>query len=142
MSLFLERALHSLWSSDFSLTSLVPSSRLFTGAAADGAGLPYVVLTRLGSKPSSRTSSGRTIDETAVRFTIWCGRLDAAKQLAAEIARRFDRLSFQLYDIHVLNFHRTHDTAAREADGIWQLAIDFVALSEGEGEGWRLETGG
>ena len=77
----LERALHELWSSDFGLTALVPAKRLFTGAAADGAALPYVVLTRQGNKPAARTSSGRTIDETAVRFTIWSPRLDTAKRI-------------------------------------------------------------
>lgn len=126
----LERAIHELWSADFRLTALVPAGRLCTGAAAGPAELPYVVLTRQGNKPSVRTSSGRAVDETAVRFTVWSMELDLAKRIAAEISRRFDRLDFERHGVRCLNIWRTHDAAALEADGIWRLPIDFVALNE------------
>lgn len=125
----LERAIHDLWSADFRLTSLVPAARLFTGEARGGPPLPYVVLSRFANRPAVRTSE-RTIDETRLRFSVWASGLDQAKRIAAEIARRFDRQSFEAAGVvcHVMRRH--DDAAAPQAGGAWRLAADYQVLNE------------
>ena len=53
-----ERAIHELWSADFRLSTLAPATRVFTGPAAAGVELPYVVIARRANRPLVRTSSG------------------------------------------------------------------------------------
>src|SRR5687768_14001132 len=102
-----ERAIHELWGADFGLTSLVPAERVFTGSACGAPDLPYVVLTRHESRPIARTSSGRWLEETAVRLAVWSPGLDEAKRIGAEIDRRFDRKSFEQAGVMCLNMRRT-----------------------------------
>lgn len=126
----LERAIRDLWSADFRLTALVPIERVFTGEARGRPPLPYVVLSRDGNRPAVRTSSGRTIDETRLRFGVWAAGLDQAKRIAAEIARRFDRQAFEAAGVvcHVMRRH--DDAAAPQASGAWRLTADYRVLNE------------
>jgi hypothetical protein len=126
----LERAIHELWSADHALVQLVPAARLFTGAAAGSPALPYVVLSRLGTRPAVRTSAGRRLDEAAVRFRICADGLEQARQVEAAIARRFDRRDFDRADVACLHIRRVHDGAAIQIDGTWRLLVDYLALHE------------
>jgi hypothetical protein len=123
----LAQAIHELWSADHRLTALAP---LFSGVAAGGTPLPYVVLEQRGARPEVRTSSGRTVVRGLWRFQVRAAGLAQARGIAAEIARLLDRRDFQRAGTRCLLIQRREEAAAVEAPGTWRLAVDFVALTE------------
>jgi hypothetical protein len=123
----LARAIHALWSTDHRLAALAP---LFSGVAAGGTPLPYVVLEPRGARPELRTSSGRTVARGLWRFHVRAAGLAQARCIAAEIARLLDRRDFDRAGARCLLIQRREESAAVEAPGTWRLAIDFMAMTE------------
>lgn len=127
----LERAIHDLWAADHRLTAL---AALFTGAAAAGTSLPYVVLEQRGSQPAVRASGGRCVERALVRFQIWAAGLADARRIGAEIDRTFDRRGFDQAGVRCLLIQRREESTGVERDGTWRLAIDFLALMDKQPE--------
>jgi Protein of unknown function (DUF3168) len=121
----IERAIHERWQTDHRLNGLIPTARVFTGAAWGSAERPYAVLERRTNRRLFRTSSGRKVDELALRVSIWASDLGQAKEVAGEISRRFDRTSFPWSAGQVLHMQRTSDAERIEADGTWVLRLDY-----------------
>jgi hypothetical protein len=129
----LERAIHELWGMDFGLSALVPVQRVFTGRAAGGTDLPYVVIARRASRPLVRTSSGTAIDEATLRLAIRAPGLDAAKRIAAEFRRRFERRHFDQAGVSILDCRPAARSEDPEADGVWRVTLDYHVLFEPPG---------
>lgn len=120
-----EQAVHERWSTTFDLSSLVPPERVFTGAAFGDPALPYVVVERQGNAPLLRTSSGRTIEETLLRFHVWTTDLEQGKQIAREAALAFDGDRLQLRRGNCLAVRRVAEGERLEDDGAWRLSLDY-----------------
>ena len=121
----LESEIHRRWAADFTLASLVPVDRVFTGAAGGAPALPYVVIERLKVEPKARTSSGTTIDETGLRLNIWAAGLEQAQAIARAAAARLERADFPVAEGRVLDVLLSDERHQRQPDGGWHIALDY-----------------
>ncbi|MHB1033230.1 MAG: DUF3168 domain-containing protein [Pirellulales bacterium] len=126
----IEQALHQRWATGAPLAALVPPSRFWTGSARGRQEMPYVVLERVQTAPTARTSSGTVICETLVRFNVWTRDLDLGQEIARRIAARFEGAALATAEGAVLNMRRAKEDQRGEPDGVWHLALDYVVIHQ------------
>lgn len=126
----IEQAIRGHWVGHEPLTVRVPVARFWTGSAPPEAELPFVVLDVVRVEPRVATSSGRAIEHVLVRFAIHAGEHATAAEIAREIARRFERASLALDEGTVLDMRRERLEARRGDDGVWTVAVDYLAVTE------------
>jgi hypothetical protein len=122
----LEAEIQRRWAVDHTLAGLVPTDRVFTGAAGGAPALPYVVVHRLPEAKAERTSSGKTIARTRLRLNIWATALEQAAEIARAAAARLDRADFELADGRVLDVVVADETHDRQNDGTWRVALELL----------------
>lgn len=123
----LEQAIHQRWANDVTLSTFLPAAKLYTGAARGNADLPYVVLTRLRSEPTGRTSSGTELRRVAVRFDVWAANLEQAKAIGSAMRGVFNRQGFALSGGTCLVMQWDGETETAVENGAWHLTVDYVA---------------
>lgn len=126
----IEQAIRDRWVSQEPLTGLVPLARFWTGVAAPGAELPFCVLEVVRVEPRLATTSGRSIQHVLLRYTVNAAEQAVAAEVAREIERRFERATMALDEGNVLDMRREREEQRVAADGVWSVAIDFVAITE------------
>jgi hypothetical protein len=124
----LEQAIHARWTSDGTLTALVPVARFVTGKALGGLPLPCATLSRVGQRRTTRTSS-RSIAEVQVRFDVFAFELGTLRQVADAVKARFDRATFG-GGATVLGMRRADESQEQADDGTWRLSLAYVAVVE------------
>ena len=125
-----EQAIIERWGNDLQLDGLLPSERVFNGAAAGSPQRPYVVLERQSNKAAVRASGGSRIDELILRFNVWSDTLDEGKTLLAEIARLYERSSFEASGLRCLNMQEVRQQESLEENGVWRLLADYAAVNQ------------
>jgi hypothetical protein len=121
----LVQAIHQRWAAATTLSTLLPASRVFTGASFDSA-LPLGLINKESDKPDSYQSDGSAIDLVVLRVRVVHVEYAAAANIVHEIKRAFDRTSFDLDDgDKVLNMQRLNDSEQQQSDGNWEMIIDF-----------------
>lgn len=126
----IEQAIRGHWVGYEALTVRVPVARLWTGVAPPEAESPFVVLDVVRVEPRTATSSGRAIEHVQLRFAIHSGEHATAAEIAREIARRFERASLALDEGSVLDMRRERQEQRRGDDGVWTVAVDYLAITE------------
>jgi hypothetical protein len=124
----LEQAIHARWAGDGTLTALVPAARFVTGKALGGLPLPYAMLSRVGQRRATRTSS-RSVTEVQVRFDVFSAGLGTLRQAADAVKARFDRQTFS-GGATVLRMRRADEAQEQADDGTWRLSLVYVARVE------------
>ncbi len=124
----LEQAIHARWAGDGTLTALVPAARFVTGKALGGLALPCAMLSRVGQRRATRTSS-RSVAEVQVRFDVFGAALGTLRQTADAVKARFDRATFA-GGATVLRMRRTDESQEQADDGTWRLSLVYVATVE------------
>jgi len=129
----LEQAIHERWAADTELCEALPVARLYTGLAPGSAAAPYAVLTELGRRPQTHTSSGTVLERVTLRFTSWTATLAAGRRLGEAIAAQFNRRDFALDVGRVLNMERVNEQAQQQPDGAWRIELDYAVTVEHAG---------
>jgi hypothetical protein len=131
LELGLEQAIHEYWAATGALTVLVPSARVFTGAAVDQPATPYVVWQRVSTAPQARTSSGRQVDRTRMRCEVRAEQLTIAKQVAQTVFDAYNRAALVLASGSCLTMQHAAYEEALAPEGWWRVATEFDVLHEG-----------
>jgi hypothetical protein len=76
------------------------------------------------------TSSVRLIQHASLRISVYAETLDAALPIVRDIERRFERSSFALDEGAVLDMRRERLEQRRSDDGVWTVALDYLAVTE------------
>jgi hypothetical protein len=130
----LGQTIHQRWAASATLDALLPADRVYTGLSVDPA-MPYAVISKQSDRPLSRHNDRSGVDTVVVRMQVFHEDYDAAAAIIAQIKSVFDRSRFALSGSdQVLNMQRTNDSEAQQADGVWQMIIDFnctVYLADG-----------
>jgi hypothetical protein len=126
----LEQAIRAHWASFEPLTALAPVSRFWTGVAPPGAELPFVVLDVVRVEAKLTTTSGRLVQHAVVRFSVHAAEHAVAGEIARQIERRFERASLTLDEGRVLDMRREQMEQRVGADGVWTVALDYLAICE------------
>lgn len=124
----LEQAIHARWAADGALIALVPAARFVTGKALGGLALPCAVLSRVGQRRATRTSS-RSVAEVEVRFDVFAAELGTLRQVADAVKARFDRATFS-GGATVLDMRRADESQEQADDGTWRLSLTYAAVVE------------
>jgi hypothetical protein len=131
----LEQAIRGHWALFEPLTGLVPMSRFWTGVAPPGAELPFVVLEVVRVEAKLTTTSGRLVQHAVLRFSVYAAEHAAANDIAWQIERHFERAGFALAAGSVLDMRRERMEQRVGADGVWTVALDYLAITEHFPEG-------
>ena len=121
----LELGIRDRWASDTQLPTLLPASRLFTGAAVDNPPRPYAVLKRTGTTALTRTSARTAVDRARVELHVWSEDLALGMSIASRFAERFDQSSFDLTDGRVLDMRLADFHHERVGSELWQLTLRY-----------------
>lgn len=126
----LEQAIRDRWATFEPLSTRVPLSRFWTATAPPGAELPLAVLDVVRVEPRVSTSSSRLIEHATLRISLLAEDLDTALQIARDVESRFERASFALDEGAVLDVRRERVEQRRSDDGVWTVALDYVAVTD------------
>ncbi len=126
----LEQAIRGRWASHEPLSMRVPLSRFWTGTAPPGSDTPFAVLDVTRIEPRVATSSGRSIQHASLKISIVDGNLDEAQTIAREVEIRFERATIALDEGTVLDMRRERVEQHLSDDGVWTVALDYLAITE------------
>lgn len=128
----LEQTLQSLWAADPTLPSLVPSARVFTGAAPPnavppGAVSPSVVIERRTARPAVNTSSGSRVERIECVWQIHAQSYDEAAAIAAAVVACFERSAFSCDEGEVVLFRRLEEGRSVPRPDLPEITLLFEA---------------
>lgn len=121
-------ALQARWASG-GLAGWVPPERVVTGLALAPREVPYVTLQQGGEEQITRTSGAR-LRQTPIRFAVWHGDYDAARALAREIERGFERCEFTWGEARILDARVSGVEERPRDDGMWQITVALMVTWE------------
>lgn len=126
----IEIGIRDRWSTDATLSNLIPVDRLFTNRAISNPAIPYAVLRRLDTAPQLRTSSRTAVDRSRIEITVWTDDLSTGMTLASQFADRFDQTDFTLTDGVVLNMKLSDFHHERADHALWKMTMTYHVVTE------------
>jgi hypothetical protein len=128
-------AIHQFWSSNGTLTALVPADRVYSGSPPlkdennNPITRPYVSIMVESESDVQRTSSGRQVYREQLKVSTWHDSYDKAVEIDAVIRDQFNRRDFRFDRGRVLDIKCNERADTQDSDTlVWQIARTFNVL--------------